>query len=163
LLLALGLRFGTLIYQRWAPSREIDSGSRAVSRGVIAQTCRKCWSVRFQEPHRLVVGYKSSKFDTCDHVWEDRLTAAVEEPLNDGIIVLVKNTECVGAFIPSAQTTHSMNYSWYFRCDGKGYLQHIRPRGGAWRIGIQRRTWKREAARRFRPIFDGVVRVRNRK
>ncbi|MHB1001572.1 MAG: hypothetical protein ACYC27_20215 [Armatimonadota bacterium] len=48
--------------------------------------------------------------------------SAIESPVNNGDIVLVKKGNIYGAFIPGNQEMEpeTLDYDWYYRTDGKG-------------------------------------------
>ena len=50
-------------------------------------------------------------------------------PIPDGVIVLVRKGDNVGAFVPTAQTLNpeQINYEWYYRTDGKPRLDVADP------------------------------------
>ncbi len=56
------------------------------------------------------------------HGRQKGISAAIETPVSNGEIVLVKKGEAIGAFIPTKQTSspERISYDWYFRTDGQG-------------------------------------------
>ncbi len=104
-------------------------------------TCSECGSTRevfrtgLHREERILD--RTPGFATCTHNWKPGLRAdlqswelenrllnmsAVEPPISDGTIVLVRKGAAYGAFIPRNQkmTPETVEYDWYYRTDGKG-------------------------------------------
>jgi hypothetical protein len=99
----------------------------ASSRPTYFQTCKHCYSVRFNRAGNWEITHESPRFSICSHAWDDGQPSGVEDPIYDGHIILVFCEGTFGAFVPIAQSSNSMKYDWYFRTDGQATFDPADP------------------------------------
>jgi hypothetical protein len=100
------------------------------------QTCAVCGSTRQRHnggPWRVT--YASTGFETCGHKWQDGVSLADKDPVQDGRVVLLKRLDpdsgrwAYGAFVLRRQRADpaQFDYVWYLRVDGSGRLDAPQP------------------------------------
>lgn len=103
------------------------------------ETCKLCKSTRqikstirigpFYYDQEIKVIYRSPNFASCQHQWGKGISSAVDGPVSDGRVILVRLGNSYGAFILTNQTMNPgrTDFIWYFRSDGKGILDSQEP------------------------------------
>lgn len=95
---------------------------RRVETAARKQTCRQCGSTRRREPGEPWASW----FDApgaadCDHVWRVGVKRTVSEPVESGVVVLVRVAGDYGAFVLRNQREgppEVTDYDFYYRDDG---------------------------------------------
>ena len=90
--------------------------------GFSPETCALCKSKRSLTDRKWNIDYASPTFANCKHIWQGGLNFAVEAPIIDGFVVLVRSGDVYGAFVPFRQSSvpETLSYKWCYRSDGKG-------------------------------------------
>ncbi len=107
----------------------ITPSKRAPPTVDVWQTCSSCQSTRYGFDGHWTIYYQGPTFATCQHLWEVGVNSAMDAPVSDGVVVLVRKGNQYGAFVtsPRSSSLEVVSYKWSFRSDGCGRLDASDP------------------------------------